>query len=39
VSDSIEVCQALGVTVVLLAFFSNDDLRGDKDGVDEVVRR
>ena len=39
VSDSIEVCQALGVKVVLLAFFSNDDLRGDKDGVDEVVRR
>jgi sugar phosphate isomerase/epimerase len=25
--------------VVLLAFFSNDDLRGDKPGVDEVVRR
>jgi L-ribulose-5-phosphate 3-epimerase len=39
VSDSIEVCQALGVQVVLLAFFSNDDLRGDKAGVDEVVRR
>jgi L-ribulose-5-phosphate 3-epimerase len=39
VSDSIEVCQALGVKVVLLAFFSNDDLRGDKDGVDEAVRR
>jgi L-ribulose-5-phosphate 3-epimerase len=39
VSDSIEVCQALGVKVVLLAFFSNDDLRGDKAGVDEVVRR
>ena len=39
VSDSIEVCQALGVKVVLLAFFSNDDLRGDKAGTDEVVRR
>ena len=39
VSDSIDVCQALGVKVVLLAFFSNDDLRGDKPGVDEVVRR
>ncbi len=39
VSDSIDVCQALGVHVVLLAFFSNDDLRGDKAGVDEVVRR
>ncbi len=39
VSDSIDVCRALGVRVVLLAFFSNDDLRGDNAGVDEVVRR
>jgi L-ribulose-5-phosphate 3-epimerase len=39
VRDCIEVCQALGVPVVLLAFFGNDDLRGDKAGVDEVVRR
>jgi L-ribulose-5-phosphate 3-epimerase len=39
VRDSIDVCQALSVKVVLLAFFSNDDLRGDKAGVDEVVRR
>ncbi len=39
VSDSVEVCKALGVKVVLLAFFANDDLRGDKAGVDEVVRR
>jgi L-ribulose-5-phosphate 3-epimerase len=39
VSDSVEVCQALEVKVVLLAFFSKDDLRGDKAGVDEVVRR
>jgi sugar phosphate isomerase/epimerase len=39
VSDSIDVCRALGVNVVLLAFFSEDDLRGDKAGVDEVVRR
>jgi len=39
VSDSIEVCSALGVNVVLLAFFGNDDLRGDKSGIDEVVRR
>lgn len=39
VSDSIDVCQALGVRTVLLAFFSNDDLRGDKAGVDEVVKR
>lgn len=39
VSDSIDVCQALGLRVVLLAFFSNDDLRDDTAGVDEVVRR
>jgi len=39
VSDSIDVCRALGVRVVLLAFFGNGDLRGDKAGVDEVVRR
>jgi len=39
VSDSVDVCQALGVKVVLLAFFGDGDLRGDKDGVDEVVRR
>ena len=39
VSDSIDVCKALGVRVVLLAFFSNDDLRDDRAGVDEVVRR
>jgi L-ribulose-5-phosphate 3-epimerase len=39
VRDSIDVCQALGVNVVLLAFFNNDDLRGDKAGIDEVVRR
>ena len=32
VSDSIEVCKALGVRVVLLAFFSNDDLRDDPGG-------
>ncbi len=39
VSDSIDVCQALGLNVVLLAFFNKDDLRDDKAGVDEVVRR
>jgi len=39
VSDSIDVCQALGVRVVLLAFFSNGDLRDDQAGVDEVVKR
>jgi L-ribulose-5-phosphate 3-epimerase len=39
VGDSIDVCKALGVQVVLLAFFSKDDLRDDPAGVDEVVRR
>jgi len=39
VSDCVDVCQALGVKVVLLAFFGNDDLRDDKAGIDEVVKR
>lgn len=39
VSDSIAVCRALGVRVVLLAFFSKGDLRDDPAGVDEVVKR
>jgi len=39
VSDSIDVCKALGVRVVLLAYFSKGDLRDDKPGVDEVVKR
>ena len=39
VSDCVDVCQALGVRVVLLAFFGQGDLRDDKAGVDEVVKR
>jgi L-ribulose-5-phosphate 3-epimerase len=39
VADSIDACHALGARVILLAFFSKDDLRDDKPGVDEVVRR
>lgn len=39
VSDSIDVCRAMGCKVVLLAFFSKGDLKGDKKGTDEVVRR
>jgi len=39
VSDSIDVCRALGARVVLLAFFNKGDLRDDPSGVDEVVRR
>jgi sugar phosphate isomerase/epimerase len=39
VSDSIDVAKALGVNVVLLAFFSKNDLRKDDAGKAEVVRR
>jgi sugar phosphate isomerase/epimerase len=39
VRDSIGVCRALGLNVVLLAFFGKNDLKGDKAGQDEVVRR
>ncbi|MBN1123449.1 MAG: sugar phosphate isomerase/epimerase [Sedimentisphaerales bacterium] len=39
VAGSIDACKALGVKVVLLAFFGNGDLRGDPKGIDEVVRR
>lgn len=39
VSDSVDVCRALGVRVVLLAFFGKGDLLEDKAGVNEVVRR
>jgi L-ribulose-5-phosphate 3-epimerase len=39
VSDSIDVCRALSCRVVLLAFFYKGDVKGDKAGTDEVVRR
>lgn len=39
VSDSIDVAHALNVPVVLLAFFGNGDLKGDKKGTREVIRR
>ncbi|MCI0499839.1 MAG: sugar phosphate isomerase/epimerase [Planctomycetales bacterium] len=39
VADSIDVCKALNVNIVLLAFFYDGDLRGDTQGIDEVVRR
>jgi L-ribulose-5-phosphate 3-epimerase len=39
VSDSIDVARALGVRVVLLAFFDKGDLRDDAGGQAEVVRR
>lgn len=39
VSEAIPAAKALGVQVVLLAFFSNGDLRDDPAGVDTVVER
>jgi sugar phosphate isomerase/epimerase len=39
VSDSVDVARALGVRVVLLAFFDKGDLRNDTEGQAEVVRR
>ena len=39
VSDCVDVLPALACRVVLLAFFGNGDLKGDKPGTDEVVRR
>lgn len=39
VGDSVDACAAMGCGVVLLAFFSDGDLKGDKAGTDEVVRR
>ena len=35
--DSVGVAKALGVKVVLLAFFHKNDLKGDKAGTDRVV--
>lgn len=39
VAESIDVCKAMGLNVVLLAFFGKADLRNDKEGVDVVVER
>ena len=39
VAQSIDVCEAMGVKVVLLAFFGEADLRDDSNGVDVVVKR
>ena len=39
VSDCVDVCKALKVKVVLLAFFGKGDLRNDPKGVDAVVER
>ncbi len=39
VSDCVDVMVAMNVKVVLLAFFAKGDLKGDKAGTDEVVKR
>lgn len=39
VSESIDVCKAMGVNVVLLAFFGKGDLQNDPEGTDVVVER
>lgn len=39
VSDSIDVAKAMGCKVILLAFFSKGDLKGDAAGTQEVIRR
>ena len=39
VYDSIEVAKALGIKVVLLAFFAEGDLKNDKKGTDAVVQK
>lgn len=39
VDESIDVCRALGVRVVLLAFFGDGDLRNDPKGIEAVVQR
>ena len=37
VQDSVDVAQALGVKNILLAFFSNNDLRNDRKGTQAVI--
>jgi L-ribulose-5-phosphate 3-epimerase len=37
--DSVDTAKNLGVPVVLLAFFSKNDLRNDKAGTEEVISR
>lgn len=39
VADSIDVAKALGVKVVLIAFFVKGDLRNDEAGMIETIRR
>jgi len=37
--DAVDVCRAMGIKVILLAFFSAGDLRDDPAGIREVIRR
>lgn len=37
--DSVEVAKNMNVTVILLAFFGNNDLRNDEQGKKEVIKR
>lgn len=37
--DAVDVAKALNVSVILLAFFGNNDLRNDAPGKKEVIRR
>jgi len=37
--DSIDVAKALGVTVILVAFFNKGDLRNDEAGIKETIQR
>jgi len=39
VSDSIDVAKALGIKVVLLAFFSKGDLKNDVEGTKTVIQK
>mgnify|MGYP000093886766 CR=1 FL=1 len=39
VSDSIVVAKTLGIKVVLMAFFNKGDLKNDKEGTKDTIRR
>ena len=39
VREGIDVAEAMGVKVILLAFFGEGDLKGDEQGTDVVVKR
>ncbi|MFV1996117.1 MAG: sugar phosphate isomerase/epimerase family protein [Verrucomicrobiales bacterium] len=39
VSGAIDAAEAMGLEVILLAFFSKGDLKGDAEGTAEVIRR